>query len=136
MVKYYKNDYIILWRINAMDKLTLAGLKFNACHGVHPFEKTTPQPFELNVNIFFDMTEAGATDDLAATINYSDVYKIVSSIMNDKCYDLIEAIAHNVATSILYAYEKVREVEVEVRKIRPPVKGEYSYMSATVVRRK
>ena len=119
-----------------MDKLTLSRLKFIACHGVHPSEKTTPQPFEINVEIYFDMTEAGTTDNIAATIDYAAVYAIISTHMNDRCYGLIEAIAHNVATSLLYSYEKVKEVVVEVRKTRPPIIGLLDFMSATVVRRK
>ena len=58
------------------DRVLLRGLLFHAFHGVLPEERSLGQKFELDVALSVDTRRAGATDDLADTVSYADVYQL------------------------------------------------------------
>ena len=47
-------------------------------HGVLPEEQVRPQPFEVDVELLVDLRAAGASDDLADTVDYGAVSDAVS----------------------------------------------------------
>ena len=59
------------------DKLILRGLKFYGFHGAIPEEKTLGQMFMLDIDAFMSLKKAGLSDNLADSISYVDIYKLV-----------------------------------------------------------
>ena len=47
--------------------IVLRGLRFMGAHGVLAQEAVQVQPFEVDLELWLDLSEAGRTDDLAAT---------------------------------------------------------------------
>ena len=41
-----------------MDKIVLPRIEIMACHGVEEWEKTTPQPFLINVEMGLDLRQS------------------------------------------------------------------------------
>ena len=104
------------------DTIHLRNMQFYAYHGVNPEEKTLGQRFEVDVALLVDARPAGLSDDLRQTINYAQVYKLVKRIVEEKRFDLIEALAETLAMQIgkQFAPDGVR---ISVRKPQVSLKG-------------
>jgi 7,8-dihydroneopterin aldolase/epimerase/oxygenase len=102
------------------DRLSLLGLRYEARHGVHPHEKTTAQPFEIDLVLHADLADAAERDDLGATVDYASLRDMVDAIVTGQSFDLLEALAGAIARATLAATDPliVGAVEVRVRKPR------------------
>ena len=98
------------------DRIVLAGMAFQARHGVNDSEKTEPQRFEVDVELELDLGPAGAGDDLTQTVDYRRVYETTREIVELRTFDLIEALAEAIAREVLRDHERVGGVVVRVRK--------------------
>jgi dihydroneopterin aldolase len=115
------------------DKILLKGLVFHAYHGCHPAEAELGQKFVVDVEVSCDLSAAGRTDDLTKTIDYGKIYEDVKNIVTDKRYNLIEAVAEDVAQTILKKYA-VSQVRVRVKKPQAPMAGVLDYAGVEIVR--
>ncbi len=104
-----------------MDKIVIKDLEIFAYHGVLPEEKRQGQTFIVTVELFLDLHDAGASDDLSETVNYADVCDTISRVMTGEKYNLIEAAAESMADTILLEYEKVNTVHVMLCKPEAPI---------------
>lgn len=120
------------------DRLSLLGMRFEARHGVHPWEKETAQPFEVDLVLTSDLAAAAERDDLAATVDYGALFDVVRSIVEGPPRDLIEALAGAIATAVLEATDPalVEAVEVWVRKPKAPIDGAFDTVEAALSRRR
>ena len=64
-----------------MDKIYVNGMKFYGYHGVFPEEQKLGQRFNVDVMLTLDLSKAGLSDDLDATVNYKEVYDAVKEIV-------------------------------------------------------
>ena len=104
--------------------LNLNNLEFMSCHGVLPEEKTTPQKFIVDVKIETDqIISAAQTDNINDALNYVGIYALITDIMTNQQYDLIETIAMKISTGIVEKYESVISVDTKVTKVNPPIEG-------------
>jgi len=118
------------------DRLSLLGMRFSARHGVLPHEKVEPQPFEVDVILHADLSAAGASDDLADTVDYAALLDLVAAIVGGPSFNLIEGLAGAIARAALAATDPlvVGAVEVRVRKPEAPLDGELETVEAAIVR--
>jgi dihydroneopterin aldolase len=114
------------------DEILLEGMRFYAYHGVNPEERALGQRFTVDVVLAVDLRQPGQSDDLADTVSYSAVYKVVRGIVEGEPRNLIEAVAEEVAAAILTGFPHVARVTVTVRKPEVPMKG--SLLDAAGVR--
>ena len=118
-----------------MDSIIARGLSFKACHGVLDSEKTCPQPFQVDLELFLDLQAAGQQDDLNLTVDYDQVYHLVQSIVKGPSCNLIEALAEKIAQALLKEFP-LQAVEVTVYKPEAPVKGEFQYFAVKIHRKR
>jgi dihydroneopterin aldolase len=120
------------------DRLSLLGMRFEARHGVHAEEKETAQPFEVDLVLRADLAVPAATDRLEATVDYGALYDVVREIVEGPSFDLIEALAGEIARAVLAATDPalVDEVEVRVRKPKAPIDGAFGTVEAALIRRR
>ena len=120
------------------DRLSLLGMRFEARHGVHDWEKKTAQPFEVDLVLHADLGPAAERDDLAATADYGMLYGVVREIVEDRSFDLIEALAGAIANAALATTDPsvVDAVEVRVRKPKAPIDGAFDTVEAALLRRR
>jgi len=114
------------------DEILLEGMRFYAYHGVNPEERALGQRFTVDVVLAVDLRRAGQSDDLAHTVSYSAVYKVVRRIVEGEPRQLIEAVAEEIASAILTGFPPVERTTVTVRKPEAPMKG--SLLDAAGVR--
>ncbi len=97
-------------------------MTFFAYHGVNTSEKEQGQRFIVDVEMEVDLRRPGRSDDLDDTVNYSEVFHTVKSVMEGRGRNLIESVAEEIARAIL-RQSKVESVRVAVRKPDVPIDG-------------
>ena len=127
-------DAIVRGRPGMGDRIVLAGMRFEATHGVHPHEKVEPQRFEVDVELLLDLGPAGQADALAATVDYGAVYDTTRRIVESTSRDLIEALAESIAAAVLADHAGVDEIVVRVRKPEVRLGGPLDYAAVEIRR--
>lgn len=105
-----------------MDVIRLKNMVFYGYHGVHESEKSLGGKFEVDLELYKDLSHAGQSDNLKDTLDYEKIYKTVSNCTKNNKFYLIEKLAERIAKSVLRKY-KTDKVIVRVRKPNAPVKG-------------
>ncbi|MEO7720453.1 MAG: dihydroneopterin aldolase [Pseudolysinimonas sp.] len=115
------------------DRITLTGLRASAFHGVLAHERANGQLFLIDVIVHLSLREAGASDELAETIDYGELAsRIVGAVEGDPV-DLIETVAERVAALVL-EYPRTTLVEVTVHKPSAPIAVPFGDVSVTITR--
>lgn len=103
-----------------MDKMKLHRMEYYGYHGVFEEERKLGQRFYIDLELDMDLQEAGTYDDLTKTINYAEIHEHVKNIVENKSFQLIEALGEYIATSLLETYTSVGALVVKVTKPHPP----------------
>ena len=114
-----------------MDKLTLKGLSFHALHGYYEEEKENGNTFEVDLIFKLDLSEAGRSDILSSTIDYSKARDLVEEVMRGPSMDLIESLTMSIGDRIFETFQPSK-LTVKVRKLHPPMKGESLYSEVSM----
>ena len=83
--------------------------------GVYDHERTGKQNVIINIAISVDTREAGQTDDVKDTVNYSDVAKRVSAMVENTQFRILEKLSQAVA-DICLQDNRVKQVQVHIEK--------------------
>jgi len=118
------------------DRIELRDLRVMGVHGVLPEERERAQPFSLDLDVWLDTEEAGASDDLARTVDYGALAALAAGVVADSSFSLLEAVADAVARAVLDHDDRLVGVAVTVRKLRPPVPLDLGSVGVRVVRRR
>ena len=89
-----------------MDKISIRGLEVFANHGVFKEENVLGQKFIVNAELVCDTRSAGKEDNLEKSVNYAEVCNLITEVMRNNTFKLIEAAAENIAEKILLEYDK------------------------------
>lgn len=106
------------------DLIEVTGIRARGFHGVFPEERRDGQDFVVDIGIEADLSAAGASDDLADTVNYAHVAALVVARIEGEPFDLIERLAAVIAEDVLAdegARLLVDAVTVTVHKPQAPV---------------
>jgi 7,8-dihydroneopterin aldolase/epimerase/oxygenase len=115
------------------DRITLLGIGAVGYHGVFDQEKRNGQPFFVDLVMYLDLTEAGATDDVALTAHYGEVAEQVRDIVIGPSVNLLETLADRIARHLLEHFS-LQAVEVTVHKPKAPIEVTFSDVSVTIYR--
>lgn len=103
------------------DVIELRGLRVAGIVGVLAHERTQAQPLDLDLDVVLDLAQAGASDDLSDTVDYGAVCAAAELAVTSTSFALLEALAQRIAEVVLAVDDRIAEVTVSVRKLRPPV---------------
>ncbi len=109
--------------MNKHSQLILNALRIYAHHGVLPQERAVGAYFVLNLRLDVDFAAAMATDALADTVSYADVFQVVRAQMAIPS-QLLEHVAGRIAHALLDAFPTVTGVHLELLKENPPMGAE------------
>jgi len=98
-----------------MMKIKINNLRVRAIVGTRRKERREPQELLVNVSLSFDGTRAAETDDLADTVNYSDLAERIAAKVEASSFHLLEKLARCVLDAVM-AEPAVMEATVEIRK--------------------
>lgn len=101
-------------------KIFLKNIRFHAYHGVLDQENTVGNDYLVNLSLEYDFSRAMQTDELSGTINYAEVYELLKREMA-KPSKLLEHVAGRIGDSLFAAYPSIKEIQLSVTKINPPM---------------
>lgn len=107
-------------RREGADRIELVGLRARGRHGVLPAERADGQVFVVDATLEVDTRPAAASDDLADTVDYSDLAHRLVAVVSGEPADLIETVAQRLA-DVCLADPRVRAVEIALHKPEAPV---------------
>ena len=110
--------------------IEIQGLELTGFHGATPHERKRGQRFLFDV--FLVAHDAGIrTDQLADTVDYTQVVTCVQEVSDGHRFNLIEALAAAVADAIVERFD-VSRVRVRVRKPEVVLDEPAEFTAATV----
>ncbi|MFN2555841.1 MAG: dihydroneopterin aldolase [Nitriliruptorales bacterium] len=116
-----------------MGRITLHGIEVWANHGIQPEERLRGQPFLIHVTIEMDLSQAAASDDLTATIDYGVLAGEIATAATSGPYHLLETVASRVLDVVL-AHPRVTAAEVTIDKPHAPLDVPIAGVSVTMQR--
>ena len=102
--------------------IELEGMEFKAYHGCLEQEKVRGNSFTVDFRGELDLHAAAESDNLNDTVNYADIYEIVSEEMSIPS-ELLENVAGRIVKAIGARFPQFVSFSVRVSKKRPPVDG-------------
>jgi len=97
------------------DTVSIRGLRVPTVIGVYDWEREVEQTLTFGVDMAVDVARVAANDDVAGAVDYSRVAAIVTSVVRDGKFQLIETAVERVAERILASFP-VGWVRVEAAK--------------------
>jgi 7,8-dihydroneopterin aldolase/epimerase/oxygenase len=113
-----------------IDGIHIEQLEIHARVGVPDSERAEPQRLVLNVTLW--PKRIGPGDEIADTVNYSEVVAALKQFAGERDYRLIETLAEEIAGHLLSRFP-LRKVAIEVRKFVLP---DADHVSVTAIRRR
>ena len=92
-------------------RLFLSGIRASGHHGARAGEKDEPQEFVVDLDLDVDVSD----DDIAGTADYRRITETVRTVIQDRSFDLIEAMAAAIAAAVL-GLERVTRATAIVHK--------------------
>lgn len=113
--------------------IVVEGIVQPARLGVTEAERSLPQPIELSVE--FVVADEPIGDDLATTVDYSVLDRVVPEVLATACA-LVETLAARLADAIVAAlgWARLERVSVRVTKLAPPLALAGARVHVAVVR--
>lgn len=113
---------------NSLSKILIKGLKFHSHHGVRPEEKAIGGNYEVDVELYYDATDAIIKDELAYALNYEEILFDITDFMQSEPFNLIETLTFEILKHLMEKYPLVQKVTVRVRKYNIPFRGLMDYI--------
>jgi 7,8-dihydroneopterin aldolase/epimerase/oxygenase len=98
-----------------VDEILISGIRALGRHGAYPGEQDAPQPFEVALRLYADLSAAAASDALADTVDYDALHRRVVEIVETRSFDLLERLADEIVRAA-FADERVVGAEVTIGK--------------------
>lgn len=118
-----------------MSQIKIVDLQVYAKHGVKAEEKVLGQKFLVSITMQVDTEISGQTDNINDTVSYSRVAHMAEDFLKNNSYNLIEAVVENLAEHLLLNFDKIKEIEVEVKKPWAPMRLLLEFVSVRTKRK-
>ena len=117
-------------------KIHLNKMVFFGYHGVQPEERTLGQRFIVNLTFETNPELDNSIHKLEDTVDYTSIYADLKEIMENQTFHLLENCANTILNQLLEKYEKIRSINVKIRKPSVPIKGILDYVEVEMERSK
>ena len=100
--------------------ILLENVRFHAFHGVLPQERKVGNDYRVSLRIAYDFSAAMKSDDVNDTLNYAEVYQLLSQEMMVPSA-LLERVAGRISDRLFRRYPAIRSIDLTIIKINPPM---------------
>jgi len=111
--------------------LHLKQLRFHGHHGVLAEEVALGQPWLIDLDLVVDIAQAAATDQLAHTVNYVEVYSLCEDIVTNRRFALVETLAATLLRALLDAQPRILSATLTLHKPHVPIPGTHQGIALT-----
>jgi FolB domain-containing protein len=112
------------------DQIHIEQLEISTRIGVPEQERANPQRLTVSISFWPYQQTRDLADKIDRTVNYSAVAEETKKFVSDQSVNLIETLAHRLATHLLKTFP-IQKVVVELRKF---ALADAKYVSATITR--
>ncbi|NQU31968.1 MAG: dihydroneopterin aldolase [Bacteroidetes bacterium] len=114
-----------------MSIISIEGMEFFAYHGCFKEEQMIGTKFNIDLFLTVDTTKAEESDNLADTVNYQEVFRLVKKEM-ELTSKLLEHVGHRILDSVKSTFPQIEKATLKIRKMNPPLGGKMDYVSLTL----
>lgn len=100
--------------------IILENVRFHAFHGVLPQGRKVGNDYRVNLRIAYDFAQAMSSDDVNDTLNYAEVYQLLSQEMGVPS-QLLERVAGRIGERLFRRYPSILSIDLSIIKINPPM---------------
>ena len=104
------------------DAISIKGIRGYGHTGFFAAEQTLGQWFEVDLRIALDLSRTGADDELAHTLDYSQVVLRVKKLVEEARFRTLERLATAISAAVL-DFDAVERVDVRLTKVAAPIPG-------------
>jgi dihydroneopterin aldolase len=102
------------------DRIALRGVRAYGKHGANPGERDHPQPLDVDLELDLDLSAARTSDALDDTLDYAALHALVTGVVRDRSYRLLERLGDELLREIMH---DVRVVAARVTIAKPALLG-------------
>lgn len=100
--------------------ILLEDVKFYAFHGVLPQERKVGNDYQVSLRIGYDISRAMVSDDVNDTLNYAEVYQLLSQEMSVPSA-LLERVAGRIGDRLFRKFPAIQSIDLTIIKVNPPM---------------
>ena len=100
--------------------ILLQGLQYHAFIGVGEQEQVVGNDYVLDLRLGYPFAAAMESDVVNDTLNYADVFNIVSEVMKQPS-KLLEAAAGKIVKELCARYKRLESIDLKLVKRNPPM---------------
>ena len=104
------------------DSIVIRGIRGYGYTGFFEAEQSLGQWFEVDLRIAVDLARCGEEDDLAHTLDYSEVVQRVKELLETRRCRTIERLATLIAEAVL-AFPQAQRLWIRLSKVAAPIPG-------------
>jgi dihydroneopterin aldolase len=119
----------------AGDEIRLEGMIFFGRHGVNEEETRLGQRFGVDLAIRANLEAAINSDEVADTISYAALYKLVRDEVEGRPSKLLEHLAGRILRRVLESDVRISSAKVHVTKQQPPISGSVGVTASVFIER-
>ncbi len=94
----------------------LHNLRIDCIVGIYPHERAQEQTVFLDLEFDYDFAPAAASDAIPDAVDYDQVVRMVTELLQSRRFQLIEAMAEAAAAMLLERVPVIDCVRIEIRK--------------------
>lgn len=117
------------------DILQVQGIRVYGYTGFFPEEQVLGQWFSVDLSLYLNLAQAGATDELPHTLDYSQAVQQVQQVVKTARVKTIERLATLIADRLL-ENPPLQRVTVALTKCQPPIPDFDGHITLTITRHK
>ena len=106
--------------MNCQTFIRIEKLRIRAFHGVLPQERQVGGDFTVTLRIGYPWQRAMESDDVADTLDYAAVYRLVNSEMAVPS-QLLEHVAGRIVQALLRQFPAISSIDLWLTKVTPPM---------------
>lgn len=100
--------------------ILLQGLRFHAYIGVGAQEQRVGNDYVLDLRIGYPFADAMQSDEVADTLNYAEVFKVVGEAVRRPA-KLLEAAAGDLVRKLQTRFPEIESIDLKLVKLNPPM---------------
>lgn len=114
----------------SLTRLTIKDAVFYAYHGVKSEEQVLGGKYEVDLDLYYNATEAIINDDVNYAVNYEEAMVCIEDVITEESYNLIETITNEILNHVMEKMPTVEKATVRVRKMNVPIRNVVSYIES------
>lgn len=94
----------------------ISQLRVDCIVGIYPHERTNVQTVLLDIELDYDFAPPAASDAIPDAVDYDHVAASVTALLQERRFQLLEAMAEHAAAMLLARDARVQGVRIVIRK--------------------